>query len=310
MKISKIVSTAVILIFVAALFSCKDDGGLGLPGWENVSKLQNYEGETVSSESNALSLLNVVLGNNSKFLEMLSEANEAAYDAAFQQKYGMIQTLYFLSKITEKSISTSVDINDSEILKTKAGVVAANLKGSSKGSSSSNQPLSLGDDSFQDDDWVSESSSIKKTFAITDGFYTFEQSTGKTYKVAGFVTVEASSDGKSTMKDVTTNKFEKSSYELERVSVTLTISGPVTTTTVTGGTVTTTTATKGGKFRLSSSREANEKSRSIEKSNEFINSDIEVYTNTNELSRTISSTDNSSLLSGISHSFIDFDSGF
>lgn len=297
MKKAKIIFTAAILIFAITLFSCGDDagGGLGLLGGKDVKTLPNFDGSFTTNTSDLtntdLTNLLSVLDNSTSFINMLSEANTAAYNAAFLNKYGKTQSAYFIEIADKKTGSVSVDINDNDdIFKTKANVTKASIKGSSKGSISSN--LTLGEilpyflysgtsNPLKDKDWISISTSTKKTFAITEGFYTFTKTSYQnpgTYKVAGYITVQDSSSAKSTMTDKTKDKTEGSSNKLNMINVTLAISR------TNGG------ATTGAKFRISASSETNGKARYVEGSNAYNYSDIEVYNEKNEKIKTITSS--------------------
>jgi hypothetical protein len=283
MKITKIMCAAVILIFASVFIGCKEDDGLSLPDGKKVSDLQDYDASltTVDSKEEALNLLyNAITkgsgyGSNALFA-MLGNANDDTYKAAFEKKYEMTQSLYFSENYNEKSVSFSVGIDDSEKLKERASVALASIKGSSSRTWKSN--LTYGEynsyfTTHKNDDWRSLSSSINKTFAITDGFYTFtSNSPTTTYKIAGVVTVEGKEYSKTTLKDSDTKKTEDSNDGSEKVSAALTVSN----------------GTKAAKYRLSYSSEGNSNIRSANGYSGSILSDIEVYGNDNELLYTIS----------------------
>jgi len=272
MKIAKTIFTAAILIFAVTMFSCKDDDGLGLLGGQNVKNLPNFEGTYADTSISQSALLAVL--NNYTFINMLSEANKAAYDAAFQKQYDKTFVAYLTEISGNKSGSVSVNIDDKDILKTKAGVTEASIKGSSKSSISSS--LTLGEilpfimgsstaaNPLKDKDWVSTSSSYEKTFAIND-FYTF--TSNGTWKIAGYITVKAVSSGKTTMLDSDKKQTEVSNNDLVMTSVTLSVSRTSGTTTI------------GAKFSISASNKGNGTKRYAENTSTFNNSDIVFYDN-------------------------------
>jgi len=304
MKISKALLGAVILILAVAVFSCKEDEGLGLPGAKKVSELkQNFDGTTVT-EDEAKVLLSYALSTN--FKNKLRSAYNAAYDTAFKAAYGMSSSAYYTSKSAEKSYSTSVKIKDSDELKKAVNVAIATLEGSSSYKVSSNLPLaaayvaiSTGTGANGDYYQVSESGNL--TFSITDGFYesdptnyygqftnnTYSSSDRIKYKIAGFVTVKDSESTKYTVKDVAKKIYEQSQSGEQAVSVSLTISCEV----IPGSGSTTTAVKKGGKFILSCASEGSSKSRFAEESYSSICSDIEVYNNEGTLVHTFRGDD-------------------
>lgn len=292
MKISKILFVAAVLIFAAALFSCAEDEGLGLPGTKKPGNLQNYVAtSTFVKEDEALAALNAVLRSYGSFISMLEDANDDAYRAAFLTKYLMSPNSYYLSKLSETSISVGVDIKDSVILKTEANkssgsdVITATIEGSSKSSIKSNKPLSqayYGSSSYfgLKGDNISYSDSINKTFAITSGWYQF--GSGTTYKVSGYITVVASENDKTTVKDfITVNDviIEDTGNVTYKTSVALSI-------VATSGSGETATS-KGGKFIFSVSGKGGGTSRYYKNSGEVVCSDIVVYDNAGTVAVTI-----------------------
>jgi len=316
MKMKKVLYAAVLLIIAVALFSCADNGGsLSLLGVKKAGDLQNFDGTEIVQKDVAFDLLKAVFndsttssifgtgGPSGPFMKMLVEANDAVYKTAFQTKYNTTSSKYsyLYNQLTSSntSASVSVDLKDNDdVLKSKANVTKASINGSSNSSRKySGSATALRIESSTEE-------SIKKTFAITDGFYSFTTS-GVTYKAAGYITVEAKDNLKSNSTYGTDSnglptltKSESSGYELYKVSAALTISKSTTS----GGTTTTT----GGKFIISYSSESSDKSRYSEGSGGTIYSDIQVYDNNNTLLWTITTDEyDISYFDGIAAFFID-----
>jgi len=307
MKITKILFAAAILILALALFSCgKDDdgGGLSLLGTKDVKALQDFDGNLVL-ENRALNLLTdevfhdggyIYGGSNpsSKFLACLVDANKDVYNAAVKDKTTYAtKSLYFTAEKEEKnnlspSISVSLKDNDA-VLKTKAGVTAASITGSSKSSETSSGSASLTSASYS----YGKSNSINKTFAITEGFFT-----SGSYKVAGIITIEASESSKTTTKTSLTTDYKSESTlkSTVKISAALTISKKDASM----------TNAEGGKYIISYSIENNSNSRSSNGGGGYIYQDIKVYDNDNALKYTITSSDyNISKFDGIADYFFD-----
>jgi hypothetical protein len=298
MKMTKILFIAAILIFAIALFSCKDEGGLGLPGTQSASKLPAFT-ETAAPSSEAKSMLNYAL--NLLFIP-LTEANEEAYDAAFKAKNNGQNIRTFLAANSDKkSITINVPIEDTTILKGKLGVNGASIKGKSDSSGSSNKTIAqiiyiLDEEDedtrfslFSDKDTFSASQTIKKTFEIPD-FYagtfpsTLNAANGYSYtvtnniKVAGVITVEGNKSGKVTLKEKIKNKSESSMGGISKVSVALTITNRTECPSYSEYV----SKNYGAKITLSSAKEADGKGRYAESSSGYIYSDVKVYGNDNK----------------------------
>ncbi|MDR2941119.1 MAG: hypothetical protein LBV17_00815 [Treponema sp.] len=304
MKINKILCAVAVLVLTWALIACKDDEGLSLPNVIKASELkQNFEGNVVATEDEAMTLLNAVLDSwgNSSFFSLLEKANDDAFLAAFEKNYGKSRSVYTSEQFNNKKASSEVNIDDNEILKNLANsydprsdVTVASYKGKSKESIKSNLPIAVYKAQYniqsitptlEDGDYIASENSYDKTFAITNGFYTFSSGTS-VYKIQGYVTYEASNSyertkrGEKGVNDST--KYDISSSSWEKISATLSISN----------------GTKGGKFILSSAYEGNNNStaRTIEENTKgedgSIRSDIEVYDNNNTLILTIRASKN------------------
>jgi len=278
MKITKVLFTAAILVFAIALFSCDDGGGLGLLGAKDVKDLQGFDVDAVADKYEAEQLLKTS-GIFNSLLSILKSADSEAYTAAFLKDYNMNQSSYISSKYYEKSISTSVNIDDKEKLKAKANVAIAAINGSSSYSWSSNKSYyelnSYIGSGYASGDWRTTKRSFKKTFSITDGFYS-----NSSYKIAGYVTVEGSDSSTYTMVDKDKGDTANSNSGTYKLSAAVTIIGPITTK---AGV----TKTAGGKYRFSFSDKSSGAQRTTSGKGETIESDIEVYNNKNELLFTI-----------------------
>jgi len=316
MRISKVILGAAILLLAVAVFSCKDDEGLGLPGTEDVKDLPAFDGSAVTTVSEAEDLLNQL--KSSEFKNALSEAYQTAYSKAFLLAYGMSESSYTLSKLSETSIDISVKIDDN-IPSTGTGI---GIKGSHNQELSSNKPFSYwynNSDSYSsngakgDKLSASESYDVSFTFVSGSGAYEYTKNYYQSssyysysdkikYKIAGFITVEESTDSEANVQDIDTNSLslitETSSSSEKKVSATVTISSEV----IPGTSSQTQAVKKGGKFVLSYATGSSSNGRYVEGSSERIISDIEVYDNSGNLVLTIRGSEAMDYLSGFSFS--------
>jgi len=268
---------AVVMVMVAALIGCKNDGGgaPGLPGQvKKPADLPDFEGTFVDGEYEAKSLLSKV---SNSFADMLTQASDQAYSDAFNAKYGD-PAAFRLSKFGDTKASVDVTINDLARLKTAAGVDAATITGSSKMSASSSRPFGEIYYSMSTGDWTQNSSSIQRTFAITNGFYASSTNpvSSSYYKAAGYIKAERNNDYKLTLKEKAlfvgdSDKYEENNNTEFKVSVALTVFD----------------GTKGAKFIYSYALENNRSYRTSESSGGSTISSLEVYDNSNTLRYTI-----------------------
>ena len=264
----KILLGALVLVMGLALIGCGDDGGslsVSLLGLKPVTALQPYPGSPVTTVADAEDLLYAAADLIDD--DILEDADLAAYNAAFNAKYGMSLVAYMTSLTLDKSASMSVSINDSTSLKDEAAVTAAKITGSHSSSFSSNLTfdelfMSGGDPQanlVNSGDWYKRTMKATRTFEITDGFYT----TFGGYNIAGVISMEYNSNESITLKDKTIGKYTGSQDSVSKVSVALTVYN----------------ASYGAKFSFSVANMSNDKAKSVTGGEASSYSDIEVYDN-------------------------------
>lgn len=301
MNIKKISGSIVIaLVFAVVLAACSDGssdsggGTVGLLGAPSVNGIQTYYEaglRPVTSQSDAEDLFEALTNNLWRFIDILEDADDQAFDKAFKAANGgmSLDFAYLMTKAQEKGINMSLNINDDlallEVAKNNGQVtplVRAKITGTEKATFSLN-PQTLYQYQLQDglaavNDSLSYSLSSDRKFDINTGFIEFSSGyyNPTTYKVAGIIQTEFKMSGKNTLKDknnATYDKFVGSDNGQHRVAVALTVSD----------------GTRGAKFRFSFADKWNSEWRSTIDSGSSNYSDIEVYDDLNNLRFTIQS---------------------
>jgi len=283
----KIVFTSMvgILLTVCLMVSC-GDLDVKLPGAAKASALPNAIGNRPLTANAASNLLEDVL-SNSGFQSAVKNADVTVFEDKLGKPWASGDGSYYNSVKESKSFSQSVSINEKDKFKnglinafnygtpgyvSPISVGEASIKGSNKWSFDSNRNLSWWfTEGFYKDDNMKSSSSSKRDIKITDYKYI---SGSTTYTVSAIISVT-----EELKADLT---YDNSAYtgwldglgtssSSKSISIALSISD----------------GTWGAKYRLSFSDANSSKTRSSQSGNNEIESDVEVYDNSNTLIYTL-----------------------
>jgi len=276
-KLFRIVAFAALVGFSVA--GCSDGGSIvstmGAPGIGEIKDNRFQDGDKpVDTLAGALELFSGL--NVSGLGNLLSEADEVAFDRVFITKNNTKLADFLTLQMAKKSTSYSIDINDSVSLHdTQSTVAAGNIKGSSKASISLNKqtiadfvsPGTSGQNYGlkSNGDSVSISASANRTFTISSGFINVSNGSNDNCRVSGIIKTEYSLSFKETLTDAANEIETGSSSGVSKVSAALVISN----------------GTKAAKFRFSAAVDASANARTVTGSNSLNYSDLEVYNESN-----------------------------
>jgi len=254
---------ALVAVMGFAMTACGDDSSssgfstAGLPSIKKAGDIPNYDG-SAATEEQASQLWDSFI--ESSFFEFLSGADWYVFESLVDDKYDGFDSLID-ANLDKKSVSASVNFNDSTELVKNANISAGTIKGSSSSSWSSN--LTLEDYYYgglsANNDTYSTNRSRNREFAITGGHYA-----DNGVRIKGYVTTNASNGYKETVKDSNIGSYTSSYDYLCNASIAISISS---------GT------SYGAKFRFAIAEVGNGAARSVNWNDSIIFSDLEVLDN-------------------------------